>query len=64
MNRCYFPHMSQNTLICGNGRPVLDVYRDSCRNVWGKLSSKVERLGLRLAPAMHALINIAAAEAV
>lgn len=44
-------------------RPVLVVYRDGCRNEWGKLSSEVERLGLRLAPDRHVLINIAAIEA-
>lgn len=42
---------------------LLDLYRDGCRNVWGKLSSNVEALGLRLVPARHELINIAAAEA-
>ncbi len=45
-------------------KPVLDMYRDGCWNVWGKLCSKVERMGLRLASARHVLINIDAAEAV
>lgn len=44
--------------------PVLDVYRDGRWNVGGKLGSKTSPPGLRLAPTMHALTNIVAAEAV
>lgn len=44
--------------------PVSEVYRDGCWNVVGKLSSEAELLVPRLGQAMHALINIAATEAV
>ena len=68
INKCYFPHMQWHihsfVELVFIFRPVLDVYRDRCWNVWGKLGSKIERMGLRLAPARHALINIDAAEAV
>lgn len=45
--------------------PVLDMYLDGCRGMCGE-SSAVKWSGrcLRLAPARHALINIAATEAV